>query len=113
MADATAFFIDLVETIADGDTLTGLDGGFQQVKFPLTEIDASESRQAFGIRSRQSLGELRHDKRAEMLVADVDQYKRIAARVFCVGVDTNAAQVHRGMEWGYERYAKSTPCRTT
>ena len=48
-----------------------------------------------------------------MLVADVDQYKRIAARVFCVGVDTNAAQVHRGMEWGYERYAKSTPCRTT
>ena len=51
MANVDAFFIDLVETIADGDTLTGLDGGFQQVKFPLTEIDASESRQAFGIRS--------------------------------------------------------------
>ena len=67
---------------------------------------APEKKQAFGTRSRQSLGELCHEKRAEVRVIDVDRYKRIVRRVSCAGVDANAAQVRRGMAWVYDRYAK-------
>jgi len=101
-----ALIVGLVVAIADGDTLTVLDEDFQQVKVRLAEIDAPEKKQPFGSRSRQSLGELCHEKRAEVQVTDVDRYRRIVGRVICAGVDANAAQVRRGMAWVYDRYAK-------
>ena len=109
MPSAAALIVGLVVAIADGDTLTVLNEDFQQVKVRLAEIDlgvAPEKKQAFGTRSRQSLGELCHEKRAEVRVIDIDRYKRIVGRVSCAGVDANAAQVRRGMAWVYDRYAK-------
>lgn len=106
MAGTAALIIGLVVAIADGDTLTVLNEDFQQVKIRLAEIDAPEKRQPFGNRARQSLGEICHEKRAEVRVVDVDRYKRIVGRVSCAGVDANAAQVRRGMAWVYDRYAK-------
>ncbi len=47
-----------VVAIADGDTLTVLDTGNTQYRIRLTGIDAPESRQAFGTRSRQHLASL-------------------------------------------------------
>jgi len=101
-----AVIVGLVVAIADGDTLTVLNQDFQQVKVRLAEIDAPEKKQPFGSRSRQSLGELCHEKRAQVRVIDVDRYKRIVGRVSCAGVDANAAQVRRGMAWVYDRYAR-------
>ena len=106
MPVAAALIVGLVVAIADGDTLTVLNEDLQQVKIRLAEIAAPEKKQAFGTRSRQSLGELCHEKRAEVRVEDVDRYKRIVGRVTCAGVDANAAQVRRGMAWVYDRYAK-------
>ena len=106
MPGTAALIVGLVVAIADGDTLTVLDEDFQQVKVRLAEIDAPEKKQPFGSRSRQSLGELCHEKRAEVQVTDVDRYRRIVGRVICAGVDANAAQVRRGMAWVYDRYAK-------
>ena len=106
MAGTAAFIVGLVVAIADGDTLTVLNQDSQQVKVRLAEIDAPERRQPFGTRSRQSLGELCHEKRAEVRVVDVDRYKRVVGRVSCEGVDANAAQVRRGLAWVYDRYAK-------
>ena len=77
MPGTAALIVGLVVAIADGDTLTVLNEDFQQVKVRLAEIDAPEKKQAFGTRSRQSLGELCHEKRAEVRVIDVDRYKRI------------------------------------
>lgn len=76
------------------------------MKARLTEIDAPEKRQAFGNRSRQSLGGLCHEKRAEVHVLDVDRYGLIVGRVNCAGSNANAAQVRCGMALGYDRYAK-------
>ena len=107
MPDTVALIVGLVVAIADGDTLTVLNEDFQQVKIRLAEIDAPEKKQPFGTRSRQSLGELCHEKRAVVRVTDIDRrYKRIVGRVSCAGVDANAAQVRRGMAWVYDRYAK-------
>lgn len=106
MVGTAALIVGLVVAIADGDTLTVLNEDLQQVKVRLAEIDAPEKRQAFGTRSRQSLGELCHEKRAEVRVIDVDRYKRVVGRVSCAGVDANATQVRRGMAWVYDRSAK-------
>ena len=106
MPVAAALIVGLVVAIADGDTLTVLNEDFQQVKIRLAEIDAPEKKQPFGSRSRQSLGELCHEKRAEVRIVDVDRYKRIVGRVSCAGVDANATQVRRGMAWVYDHYVK-------
>jgi len=106
VAGTAALVVGLVVAIVDGDTLTVLNEDFQQVKVRLAEIDAPEKRQPFGARSRQSLGDLCHEKRAEVRVIDVDRYKRIVGRVTCAGVDANAEQVRRGLAWVYDRYAK-------
>ncbi len=106
MTGTAAVIVGLVVAMADGATLTVLNQDFQQVKVRLAEIDAPEKKQPFGSRSRQSLGELCHEKRAQVRVIDVDRYKRIVGRVSCAGVDANAAQVRRGMAWVYDRYAR-------
>lgn len=105
-ASTTAALFCLVVAIADGDTLTCLTDSREQVKVRLAEIDAPERKQAFGTRSRQSLGELCHEKRAEIRVVDRDRYGRTVGRVSCAGVDANAEQVRRGMAWVYDRYAR-------
>src|SRR4051794_13231187 len=47
-----------VVSIADGDTVTVLDADDIQHRIRLSGIDAPESHQAFGSRSKQSLSEL-------------------------------------------------------
>jgi micrococcal nuclease len=106
VSGTAALIVGLVIAIADGDTLTVLDSDFKQVKVRLAEIDAPESKQPFGTRARQSLGELCHEKRAEVRVTDRDRYGRIVGRVTCDGTDANSTQVHRGLAWVYDRYAK-------
>ena len=58
------------------------------------------------MKCRTPVGELCHEKRAEVQVIDIDRYKRIVGRVSCAGVGANATQVRRGMAWVYDRYAK-------
>lgn len=101
-----AAILCLVVAIADGDTIACLTNDKQQVKVRLAEIDAPERKQPFGARSRQSLGELCHEKRAEIRVVDRGLYGRAVGRVTCDWVDANAEQVRRGMAWVYERYAR-------
>ena len=51
----------LIVGVSDGDTLRarcGTPGAYEQVKIRLSEIDAPESKQAFGERSKQSLSDL-------------------------------------------------------
>lgn len=96
--------------IADGDTLTVLDAARHQHKIRLDSIDAPESRQPFGKRSRQSLAELCADKDARIVDHGKDRYGRIVGSVFCAGIDANGEQVRRGMAWVYVDYApKSSP----
>lgn len=92
--------------IADGDTLTVLDGAKRQHKIRLGEIDAPESKQAFGTKSRQSLAELCFQKVAVVETTEKDRYGRPIGQVKCQGIDANAEQVRRGMAWVFVRYAK-------
>jgi endonuclease YncB( thermonuclease family) len=105
-AAQAATFSGKVVGIADGDTLTVLNENKRQVKIRLAEIDAPESGQRFGAKSKQSLSQLCFGKQAEVVPRAIDRYKRTVARVKCADVDANAEQVNRGMAWVYRKYAK-------
>jgi micrococcal nuclease len=94
-----------VISVADGDTLTVLEGR-KQVKIRLANIDAPERRQAFGTRSRQSLAALCFRKDATYEVQDIDRYGRTVAVVTCGGIEANRHQVEAGMAWVYKKYNK-------
>jgi endonuclease YncB( thermonuclease family) len=97
----------LVVGITDGDTFTarcGDPGQYEQVKVRLAEIDAPESKQPFGQRSRQALADLCHGVQAEIRAQSKDRYGRTLGRVTCRGQDANAEQVKQGMAWVYDQY---------
>jgi endonuclease YncB( thermonuclease family) len=100
-----ADFQGRVVSITDGDTLTVLVDR-QQMKVRLAEIDAPESKQPFGQRSKQSLAELCFGKNVRLVEQGHDRYKRTIARVYCAGIDANREQVRRGMAWVFDRYVK-------
>src|SRR5262245_47734392 len=92
-----------VVQVSDGDTLTLLVER-KQVKVRLSEIDAPEMGQAFGKRSKESLGQLCGQHLAVVNTSGKDRYGRVIGRVACGGVDANAEQVRRGMAWVFDRY---------
>lgn len=94
-----------VVAVHDGDTITVLVNR-HEVKVRLAEIDAPESKQPYGARSKQSLSALCFNRDAQVDVVDQDRYKRSIGRVTCAGVEANAEQVRQGMAWVFDRYAK-------
>ena len=93
-----------VVAIADGDTLTLLIAGSQQVKIRLHGIDAPESRQPWGARARQALSEMAFRREVRVEVRDTDRYGRTVGRIYAGPVDINAEIVRGGMAWVYTRY---------
>lgn len=91
--------------VHDGDTLTLLVAGNQQIKVRLAQIDAPESDQAFGQKSRQALAEMVFNKSVLVEMETVDKYGRTVGTVFVGGMDVNKNQVARGMAWVYRKYA--------
>lgn len=89
--------------ISDGDTITVLTPEKERIQVRLAEIDAPESSQAFGQRSKQALSELCFRKTAEFVVRDYS-YNRVVGRVTCDGKDAASAMVKGGMAWVYDRY---------
>lgn len=97
----------LVVGVSDGDTLKvrcGEPGAYEQIKVRLAEIDAPESRQPYGDRSRQALADLCFKADAVLRLQKKDRYGRTVARVSCNGVDASANQVRVGMAWAYTKY---------
>jgi endonuclease YncB( thermonuclease family) len=90
--------------VHDGDTVTLLVAGRQQVKIRLAQIDAPESHQAFGQRSRQSLSDMVFNKNIRVEKETIDKYGRTVGTLFVDGLDANREQIKRGMAWAYRQY---------
>lgn len=95
-----------VVSISDGDTLKVLDYSGQKIRVRLGEIDSPELGQAYGQQAKQALSSLCRGKTAVLRGDRLDQYGRTVARVFCDGVDANAAMVEQGYAWVYDRYVR-------
>ena len=96
--------------IADGDTISVLRDGHDQVKIRLYGIDAPESGQSFGKASKQNLSSMVYRKSVQVEVMDTDRYGRTVARIFMDREDVNAAQLRAGYAWLYRQYCKSWVC---
>jgi endonuclease YncB( thermonuclease family) len=91
--------------VHDGDTLTMLVDGNKKIKIRLAQIDAPESSQAFGQKSKQALAKMTFGKDAVIIQETVDRYGRIVGDVFVSGENINEIQVKQGMAWVYRQYA--------
>lgn len=92
----------LVVGVADGDTLTLLDGDRRHHKIRLAGIDAPEKGQDFGQRSKQSLSELAYRRFVRAEVSKRDRY----GRTLWGTLDVNLEQVRRGLAWHYKEYER-------
>jgi endonuclease YncB( thermonuclease family) len=95
----------LVTGVADGDTITLLDGNHQQHRIRIGGIDAPEKGQPFGQRSKQHMAELAFGKEAKADCYKVDRYGRDLCTVFVNGKDVGLAQLDAGLAWWYRKYA--------
>ena len=97
--------IGKVVKITDGDTLVVLDADNTQHKIRLSGIDAPETNQPFGKRSKEALSALVAGQRVEVDWHKHDRYGRIVGKVIAQGKDVNLDQVRTGMAWWYRKYA--------
>jgi micrococcal nuclease len=103
-ATAQADFTGRVVGITDGDTVRVMRDG-AAVKIRLHGIDAPESQQAFGSRSKQFLSAAIAGKTVTVVEHDTDRYGRIVGEIICDGANVNHASVDAGMAWWYRKYA--------
>jgi len=95
-----------VVRIADGDTITVLDGANAQHRIRLQGIDAPESHQAFGTQSKNSLSDMIFDREVTVEYDKIDQYGRIVGKILLDGKDINLEQIKAGMAWHYKEYQR-------
>ena len=93
-----------VVAIADGDTVTVLDGT-TQVRVRLRGVDCPEKRQAFGTRAKQFTSDLVFGKEVTVKPKERDRYGRVVAEIVLPdGRILNQELVRAGLAWWYRRY---------
>lgn len=95
-----------VIAVTDGDTIRVLDAQHVQYKVRLAGIDAPESKQAFGARSKKHLSDLVFGKTVTVEFTKHDRYGRVVGKVLHENVDMDLQQIEVGLAWHYKQYAK-------
>lgn len=94
----------VVVGVVDGDTAdVRLTSGMIRIR--LHAIDAPESQQPYGAKSKQALSALAFGKAVQVEPYEQDRYDRLVARLWVGETDVNAEMVKQGMAWTYRRYA--------
>jgi micrococcal nuclease len=92
--------------VTDGDTITVLKVGNEQVKIRLAGIDCPERKQPWGNKAKQAASDLVARQTVTIEAMGKDRYKRTIGRVYVDGVNVNRALVEAGHCWTYVKYAK-------
>ncbi len=102
-------FVGRVVGVSDGDTIRVLregGGAKKEIKVRLHGVDAPESKQPFGTRSKQFTSDMVFRKTVRVEVRDTDRYGRTVGWVTLGGKSLNLESVRAGMAWWYRQYAK-------
>jgi endonuclease YncB( thermonuclease family) len=101
--DEGVFYGPLIR-VKDGDTV---DVKIQGVvmDFRLAEIDAPESAQPYGKKSRDELLSLVKDRQVVLVPTDTDRYGRTVAFLWVGEKCINEAMVRQGAAWFYSKYS--------
>ena len=103
-------FSGKVVSIADGDTITVLREGKQQVKIRLHGIDCPEQGQAFSKKAKQFTSKMVFGKFVEVEPVDIDRYNRLVALVTVFKRLVNEELVNAGFAWVYTRRCDRPIC---
>lgn len=96
--------IGKVVKIQDGDTITILDQDKKQYRIRFAQIDAPESNQPWGSRSKSYLTSRVAGETVTVVISGKDHYKRVLGAVFLSGININAELVETGNAWAYTKY---------
>lgn len=91
--------------VADGDTIGLLDAKKTTHRIRLDGIDAPESGQAYGNKSRQSLNRLVYGKQVLVTFEKSDSYGRILGQVYLDGQWINRQMIADGWAWHYRHFS--------
>ena len=90
--------------VTDGDTIKVLVNK-ETVKVRLEGIDAPETGQSFGTKSKEALDKLVAGKTVTIRKTGTDKYGRTLGVVVVDGVEANAKLVEDGWAWHYKKYS--------
>jgi endonuclease YncB( thermonuclease family) len=90
--------------VTDGDTIKLLVAGRSEYKIRLGEIDAPESGQPYGKKSKRMLSDLVFNRNVTVRVTDIDRYGRSVGVIRTGAINVNAEMVKLGGAWAYRRY---------
>lgn len=96
-------FTGKVVGVTDGDTINVLVNK-ESIKVRLEGIDAPESGQSFGTKSKQALSEMVFGKQVTIKKTGEDRYGRTLGVVVVGEVDTNAKMIQDGWAWHFKKY---------
>jgi micrococcal nuclease len=98
---AYADFSGKVVKVIDGDTVDILTAKNQKVRVRLLDIDAPESKQAYGNASRKYLASLIAGKNVFVKENKKDIYRRCLGIIFLNKTNINVKMVESGYAWAY------------
>lgn len=89
--------------VTDGDTIKVLVNK-ETITVRLEGIDAPESGQSFGKKSKEALSEVVAGKAVTVKKTGTDKYKRTLGIVILEDVDVNAKLIEDGLAWHFNKY---------
>ena len=100
-----------VSYVYDGDTVKlhtlEANDSPDEFKLRLTDIDAPERSQAYGLKARRALIQLCYGKNiiATVKLSGTDKYNRALGRLRCNDIDASLYLAERGLAWHYAQYS--------
>ena len=91
--------------VSDGDTIRLLTSDKQQHRIRLANIDAPESKQAYGNKSRENLANYIAKQYVTVDYNEKDKYGRIVGVVYLQNKNINLLQVQDGYAWYYKHFS--------
>jgi micrococcal nuclease len=88
----------------DGDTVKIKDASYEY-KLRLTDIDAPERTQAYGLKSRRALMQFCKNAEVKVYISGTDKYQRTLGKLKCNGTDASLFLVKNGHAWFNRRYS--------
>jgi micrococcal nuclease len=88
----------------DGDTVKIKDSSYEY-KLRLTDIDAPERTQVYGLKSRRALMQFCKNAEVKVYISGIDKYHRSLGKLHCNSLDASEFMVKNGHAWFNRRYS--------